>query len=281
MSNSHSLKVAMAQMLVEGGRQQDNLARAAARIAEAGRSRAQVVVLPECLDLGWAHPSAGDLAQPIPGAVSDQLCLAAKSAGIYVVAGVVERAGDRLYNAAILIDPSGKILLKHRKINLLDGVENIFSVGDALGVAETPLGTIGVNICADNFPDSLAIGHSLARMGAQIILSPCAWAVPADHDPVRQPYGALWQGAYGKLARLYDLPVIGVSNVGLVEAGPWEGRRCIGCSLAVDRHGQILLQASYGQQADELLLVDVELRPEVPFGTSTAEALRRKGYDGP
>jgi predicted amidohydrolase len=281
MSSHHTLKVAMAQMLVEGGRPDKNLSRAAARIAEAARLGAQVVVLPECLDLGWAHPSAGDLAQPIPGKSSDQLSRAAEAAGIYAVAGLVERGGSRLYNAAILISPSGEIVLKHRKINLLDGVENVYSVGDRLGVAETPLGTIGVNICADNFPDSLAIGHSLACMGAQIILSPCAWAVPADHDHAREPYGALWQGAYGKLARLYDLPIVGVSNVGLVEAGPWNGRRCIGCSLAVDRHGDVVLQAPYGQQADELLVIEVELRPDVPFGTSTAEALRRKGCDGP
>ena len=38
-------------------------------------------------------------------------------------------------------------------------------------------------MAADNFPDSLVLGHSLARMGAQILLSPSAWAVPADHDP--------------------------------------------------------------------------------------------------
>jgi hypothetical protein len=29
---------------------------------------------------------------------------------------------------------------------------------------------------------SLVLGHAMARMGAQIILSPCAWAMLADHE---------------------------------------------------------------------------------------------------
>ena len=38
----------------------------------------------------------------------------------FVVAGLVKRVGDRLYNAAVLIDPHGEILLVHRKINKHD-----------------------------------------------------------------------------------------------------------------------------------------------------------------
>ena len=77
-------------------------------------------MLPECLDLGWTNPAATDLAAEIPGPTSDVLCRAAREAGLYVVAGLTERAGSRIYNAALLIEPRGQILLKHRKINLLD-----------------------------------------------------------------------------------------------------------------------------------------------------------------
>ena len=101
---------------------------------------------------------------------------------MFVAAGLVERAGDRLYNAAVLIAPAGEILLHHRKINELDIALDLYSVGDRLGVVETELGTLGLAICADNFGSSLAIAHVLARMGAQVILSPSAWAVDADHD---------------------------------------------------------------------------------------------------
>ncbi len=146
----------------------------------------------------------------------------------------------------MLIDPSGQVLLKHRKINLLDIEQGLYSTGDRLAVAETACGVLGVNISADNFPDSLVLGHSLARMEAQILLSPCAWAVPAEHDPVAEPYGALWEGSYRSLASLYEMPVVGVSNVGWITGGPWTGRKCIGCSLAVGACGEILAKGPYG-----------------------------------
>jgi aliphatic nitrilase len=71
------------------------------------------------LDLGWAHPSARELAVEIPGPMSEALCRAAAEAGLHVVAGLTERAGSAIHNAAVLIDLGGEILLKHRKINLL------------------------------------------------------------------------------------------------------------------------------------------------------------------
>ena len=183
-------------------------------------------------------------------------------------------------NAAVLIAPDGEIRLKHRKINILDIAQDLYATGDRLSVVRTPLGTIGVNICADNFPDSLCLGHAIARMGAEVLLSPSAWAVPADHDPADEPYGGLWKESYTTLAKLYEMPVVGVSNVGRLTAGPWKGRKCIGCSLAVGGDGQILAEAPYGETAECLTVIEIELTPRRATGTAIAEMLRRKGYQG-
>ncbi|MCL4853213.1 MAG: carbon-nitrogen hydrolase family protein, partial [Bryobacteraceae bacterium] len=179
---SVSYKLAMGQMLVEGGCPEANLERAAAMIEAAGRAGCKIVVLPECLDLGWTDPSARDIAEPIPGRYSDVLSRAASDSALYVTAGLTERTGSRVYNAAVLIAPNGEIVLKHRKINELTIAQDLYSVGDRLSVVETPYGIAGITICADNFPDSLVLAHALARMGCQILLSPCAWAVEANHD---------------------------------------------------------------------------------------------------
>lgn len=237
------------------------------------------MVLPECLDLGWGDPAARDLAQPIPGPHADRLQEAARRHRIHVAAGLVERAGDRLYNAAVLISPAGDILLHHRKINELDICLDLYSIGDRLGVVSTELGTIGLNICADNFGNSLAIGHVLCRMGAQIILSPSAWAVDADHDNAKDPYGKLWLDSCTELARLYDVTVIGVSNVGWITHGPWRGRKVIGCSLAVGPDGNVLARGPYGEAA--VIPVEVELLPQVGKGTGFASALAAREYRGP
>ena len=271
----------MAQILVEGGRPQANLGRAADAIRQAAGQGCRLVVLPECLDLGWTDPSARELAQPIPGPHVEPLARAARAHRVYVAAGLVERAGGRLYNAAVLLGPGGDVLLHHRKINELDIALDLYAVGDRLGVVETELGTLGLTVCADNFGDSLAVGHVLARMGAQVILSPSAWAVDADHDNSREPYGKLWRDAYADLARLYDVTVIGVSNVGPITGGPWRGRKCIGCSLAVGPSGVVLAQGPYGETAAALTCVDILPRPPISAGTGVAPALRARGYRGP
>lgn len=280
MDNS-TFKLAMGQMLVEGGKAEANLSRATGMIKNAAEQGCSVIVLPECLDLGWANPAARELTQPIPGAFSDIVCQAARDSRIYVVAGLTERAGDRIYNAALLISADGQILLKHRKINILTDVEGMYSVGDSLAVATTHLATIGVDICADNFPDSLTLGHALARMGAQILLSPCAWAVKAEHDNEKEPYGSLWKDSYTTLAKLYDMTVVGVSNVGWINAGAWKGRKCIGCSLAIGPQGQVVAQGPYGETAERLTVVPIKVLRHHATGTAIAEMLKDKGYKGP
>ena len=274
------VRIGMIQMLVQGGEPQVNLARAAAHIAEAAVAGCQVVVLPECMDLGWTDPSARILAQPIPGPHTGTLAAAAAAHRVHVVAGLVERSADRFYNSAVLIDPAGTIRLLHRKINELDIAHDLYATGDRLGVAETAVGTIGIDICADNYPDSLAIGHVLARMGAQIILSPSAWAVDADHDQEHEPYGGTWRDAYTTLSKLYDIALIGVSCVGWIKGGPWAGRKLIGCSLAIGPGGAILAQGPYGESADALLTVDVAMQPPLARGTRFADVLRERGYVG-
>ena len=77
------------------------------------------------------------------------------------------------------------------------------------------------------------------------------------------------------------MPIVGVSNVGPITAGPWSGRKCIGCSLAIGADGRILAKAPYGETAQQLLAVDLALSPRRVTGTDLAPLLRGKGYHGP
>ena len=273
--------VGLAQILVEGGRPEANLDRAVEAVRTAAAQECRLVVLPECLDLGWTDPAAREMAQPVPGPHVARLAVAAREHGVFVAAGLVERRAERLYNAAVLLSPAGQIVLHYRKINELEIALDLYSVGDSLGVARTELGVLGLNICADNFDGSLAIGHTLARMGAQVVLSPSAWAVEASHDQARQPYGQLWRDAYGKLTALYELTIVGVSNVGWIAGGPWRGRKCIGCSLAMGPGGTVLAQGPYGEEAVAVVRVNVQPRPPIARGADFAAALAARGYHGP
>jgi len=274
-------KLAMGQMFIEGGKVNQNLGEAIQMIKNAAKQDCKIIVLPECLDLGWTYPEAYKLAQPIPGKYSDILSHAAQESHIYIVAGLTEKAENQIYNAAVLISSDGKILLKHRKINVLTIAQDIYSIGDSLSVIKTPLGTIGIDICADNFFNSLALGHSLARMGAQILLSPSAWVVEANYDNNKNPYGEMWKKPYTTLAKLYDITVIGVSGVGWINTGVLKGHKYIGCSLAIGPGGNILAQGPYGESAKDLIIVEVKIIQNNIRGTAIAESLKNKGYEGP
>jgi len=220
------------------------------------------VLLPETHNLGWTHRSARSEADEIPGGES---CLrlreAARHDAVFVCAGLVERAGDLLFNSAILINPQGDVLLHHRKLNELDIGHDLYSRGDRLAVAHTPLGTFGVMICADAFAPGQAVTRTLGLMGAQVILSPCAWAVPAHHDNAREPYGQLWLDNYCPVARDFRLWIAGCSNVGRINDGPWNGRKCIGNSLVIAPDGAVAAQGRHGVDEEQMLIVELAPQP--------------------
>jgi predicted amidohydrolase len=255
-----SVRVGMAQMLVKTGAIDDNVARARTFIERGHAEKCDVVVLPECLDFGWTLPDVARRAFPIPGPVSDTLTEEARAREMWVVAGLTERLGERIYNTSILIDDRGRIRLKHHKINELEIARDLYARGTELAVADTPFGRVGITICADNSPASIELGLALGRMGAGLILSPCAWAVEPDYDNEKEPYGRdVWDAAYRTLGEKGHVAVVGVSNVGRLEAGPWAGRLCIGSSLATGRDGSVLARAPYGADAETLQVVEIPL----------------------
>lgn len=268
-----SFLLAMGQMRVCGDDLDGNLSRAKAMIADAAAQHCQMIVLPEQLD------ATRDRAQPIPGTITAFLGEAARQYHIYVVAGIIERAPEGFYNAAVLLSPDGEILLKYRKINDRGFTHDFFEIGNMLGVVNTPLGTIGLDICSDNFPSSMAIGHVLARMGTQLLVSPSNWSAPKQSNSVwwLKTRGVSWLKTYSTLSKLYDISIVGVSNVG-DKAGSWQD---IGNSLAVGPDGKVLAMGPYGADAESLIVVPITVKPRMVRGQGWAAFLHARGYWGP
>jgi N-carbamoylputrescine amidase len=152
--------------------------------------------------------------------------------------GLDEKDGNRLYDSAILVDRTGTILRKHRKLNVLaELMDPPYSEGDPadIGAAETEFGRIGMLICADTFIDAHAGRIRAAR--PDLMLIPYGWAAEMNK----------WPGHARELERLvisrasiWKTPVVATDLVGVMTHGPWKGQVYGGSSVVADAAGNLL-----------------------------------------
>ena len=155
-------KLALVQMQVKGGDKAWNIRHGVELISEAASNGADVALLPECMDLGWTHPSSLTMAEEIPdGDVCRALMQAAKQNEIYICSGLTGKSGGQVFNSAVIIDKHGEIPCKHRKLNELDIGHAYYAQGDRLNVVKTEFGTFGVMICADGFAEDHVLSSLL------------------------------------------------------------------------------------------------------------------------
>ena len=106
------MRVAVAQIEPRLGEVGRNLEVCLARIDQAASDGAELLVLPECAIPGYMFDSAEEalpFAEAIPGPATEVLERECRRLGMHVVCGMLERDGDALRNAAVLIGPSGLI----------------------------------------------------------------------------------------------------------------------------------------------------------------------------
>lgn len=182
------VRVACLQMEPVVGEKDRNVSRSLEMIAEAADNGARLLVLPELCNSGYVFNSRDEafaLSEPIPeGPTTKAWMEIAKARDLYIVAGITEREGDSLYNASVVVGPSGHIGT-FRKVHLWNE-ENLFFERGNLGfpVFSTPIGRIGTFICYDGwFPESYRL---CALQGADIICIPTNWVPIPGQDPKRE-----------------------------------------------------------------------------------------------
>ncbi|MGZ4649955.1 MAG: carbon-nitrogen hydrolase family protein, partial [Kineosporiaceae bacterium] len=151
-------------------------------------SGAELVVLPETASTGFVTGTSPeelwDLVSEVPGPVTEPLQQAARDLGVHVVWGTYERGARRgiVYNAAVLVGPSGDVLGVYRKTHPFTGERcdqgGWVTAGDEVRVVETELGRIGMIICFDgDYPE---LSRITAVRGAEVIARPSALLRSAD-----------------------------------------------------------------------------------------------------
>jgi predicted amidohydrolase len=165
---------AAAQLALQVGEISANRAAGLQAIIEAAAAGAQLVVLPELSDTGYAF-KGGDEAARLADARSTVAgwAQAARDTGIVVVGGYCETDGGTLYNSAALVDDTG-VRARYRKVHLWDREKPIFAAGDAPPpVVDTSAGRIAVMICYDlEFPEWV---RKASVGGAEVIAVPANW----------------------------------------------------------------------------------------------------------
>jgi N-carbamoylputrescine amidase len=250
-----TLRVAVCQILGIDGDREGNFRRIEYALDQARTGGAQIAAFPESMILGWENPDAHKLATPIPGADSDRIASLARKYGMMILIGLDEKDGDRLYDSAILVDKTGKILWKHRKLNVLAFLmDPPYSQGkpEGIGVADTEFGRIGVLICADTFLDRAA--YQMTAFKPDLVIVPYGWAAESGQWPAHarnlerlvQRRGAEWK-----------CPVVAPDLVGAMSHGPWKGQTYGGASLVVDGSGRVLHRLR--DRDVEVKVVDISL----------------------
>lgn len=258
---------------------EENLRCAESSIRQAANDGANCVVLPELHANSYFCQQQDqrnfELAQPIPGLLTDWYSAIAKELGIVLVGSVFELRLPGLYhNTAIVIDTDGRIAGSYRKMHIPDdpgyNEKYYFAPGDqGFHIIETSIAKLGVMICWDQwFPEAARL---MALAGAELLIYPTAigWELTDSDDEKMRQLDA-WVTIQRSHAIANGLPVIACNRTGF-EAHPTKSTKGIdfwGHSFICDGFGQLRTELTVepGIIASSVdLLETAQLRQTWPF----------------
>lgn len=167
MAEKRIVKVAAVQIAPDLDTSDGTLDRVLAAIAEAAQKGVQFAVFPETFVpwypyfsfvrppvlSGADHMRLYEDAVVVPGPVTEAVAQAARRHKMVIVLGVNERDHGSLYNAQIIFDADGRILLKRRKLTPTFHERMIWGQGDGAGlkVVDSAVGRIGALACWEHY----------------------------------------------------------------------------------------------------------------------------------
>ena len=198
---SNVTNVGLVQMTCEP-EPKTNLKKAIAGINDAAKRGAQIVCLQELFRSQYFCQTEDielfKLAETIPGPSTEALSKVARQRGVVIVASLFERRAAGVYhNTAVLIDTSGEIAGKYRKMHIPDDplyYEKFYFTPGDLGFKshDTAYGKLGALVCWDQwFPEAARL---TALGGAQFLFYPTAigW-LPDEEVEVNDAQHSAWE----------------------------------------------------------------------------------------
>ena len=167
-----------------------NLKAACNFIDEAAAKGAKFVSFPEVFNVIDDGQEAPELVPE--GRTISLMAEKAREHGIWIHCGSIAEVnpdGDRKFNTTAVLDPTGKMVAKYRKLHTFDITLPDGSVaeesakikpGDKMVTVETEMGHLGLSICYDiRFPEMY---RWMALQGAQILFTPANFRMATGKD---------------------------------------------------------------------------------------------------
>jgi predicted amidohydrolase len=197
-----------------------NLERIGRSIGEAAAGGAKLVIFPECAATGYCFESIAEArahAQPVPGPITQSLQQQCRQHDCFVICGMLEAAGDKIFNAAVLVGPDG-VIGSYRKVHLpYLGIDMFTAYGDRpFAVHEAGGVRIGMLICYDaSFPEAT---RCLALAGADLVVLPTNWppgseCVAQSTIRTRANENGVYFAAVNRVGTERGFPFIGMSSI--------------------------------------------------------------------
>lgn len=142
------------------------------RAEQAAASDADVILFPECFLQGYFTdaPSVQRLAISLDEEDFQPLLKLSRTISTTIIVGLIERASDGCYNAAVVLR-DGDLLGCYRKSALLETEGRAFESGSEFPVLEIADRSVGINICYDLCFTEPA--HRVAEQAGEVLLCPC------------------------------------------------------------------------------------------------------------
>lgn len=247
----------------------DNRSRLANKITTLAKQGAELVVLQELHDSLYfcqtEDVSLFDLAESIPGSVTDFYSVIAKKLNIVLVTSLFEKRATGLYhNTAVVFDTDGSIAGKYRKMHIPDDPayyeKFYFCPGDfGFEPIQTSIGKLGVLVCWDQwYPEAARL---MALKGAEILIYPTAIGYEStDSTDEQERQREAWTTVQRGHAVANGLPVVTVNRVGFEPdpSGQTNGIQFWGSSFVAGPQGEFLFRAPADQEATSIVDVDMK-----------------------
>jgi N-carbamoylputrescine amidase len=247
------VRLALAQLASSPDRDR-NLESCLESMRQAAALGAGIIAFPEVVLDRFFPQNAGDaaareLADPVPGPLTERIAGTARELGLVTVFNLYERTAEgRRFDSSPVFDADGTLLGVTRMVHITQYQhffeQDYYDLGDhGAPVYDTAVGKVGVAICYDrHYPEYM---RALGLAGAELVMIPQAGSVgewPQGMYEAEVRTAAFQNGYYAALC----------NRVGVEEHLTFSGE-----SFVSDPEGRIVARAHAGEE--QLLTVEIDL----------------------